>query len=107
VRVTGCDWLVVPTGWFPKLKLLGESVTEGDVPVPLSETVCGLPVALSVTETVPLVLPVTVGAKLTLIVHELPASNVEAQLLVCEKPVLAEIPETVSVAVPLLVAVTG
>ena len=79
----------------------------GDVPVPLSETVCGLPVALSVTEIVPLVLPVIVGAKLTLMVHELPAATLVPQLFVCVKPALVAIPEMVSVALPLLVSVTG
>ena len=79
----------------------------GDVPVPLIETVCGLPVALSVTETVPLALPVIVGAKLTLMVHELPAATLVPQLFVCVKPALVAIPEMVSVALPLLVSVTG
>lgn len=75
-------------------------------PVPLSETVCGLPVALSVTDIVPEALPDAVGAKVTFIVQEL-ATPTEPQLFVCEKPELAATPETVSPAVPLFVSVMG
>lgn len=97
----------MPTNWFPKLKLVGERLTAGDVPVPLRETVCGLPVALSVTEMLPVVFPVAVGVKLTLIVQELPAAREEPQLLVSVKSALAAISEMVSAAAPLLVSVTG
>jgi hypothetical protein len=97
----------VPTIWFPKLKLPGERDTPGDVPVPLREMVCGLPAALSVTETVPLALPVIVGVKVTFTVQELPAARLDPQLLVSEKPELAVIPEIVSAAVPVFVTVTG
>jgi hypothetical protein len=45
------------------------------VPVPLRETVCGLPGALSVTERVPLRLPVALGVKVTLTVQRAPAAN--------------------------------
>lgn len=62
---------------------------------------------MSETEIVPLAAPDAVGAKLTLIVQELPAATVELQLFVCEKPELAVMPETVSPAVPLFVRVTG
>lgn len=86
---------------------MGERVTAADVPVPVSEIVCGLPVTLSVTEILPVALPLTVGAKLTLIAQELPADTVEPQLLVSEKPELAAIPEMVSAAVPLFVRVAA
>ncbi len=79
----------------------------GDVPVPVSATVCGLPVALSVTESVPLAFPAVVGAKLTLIVQELPAATLEPQVFVSEKPALVVIPEMLSAAVPLLLSVRG
>ena len=82
-------------------------MTFGDVPVPVREAVCGLPLALSVTEIVPLVLPVIVGAKLTLMVHELPAATLVPQLFVCVKPALVASPEIVSAAVPPLVSVSG
>lgn len=46
-----CAALVVPTDWVvPKDRLLGLNLTVGvAVPVPDTATVCGLPVALSVT----------------------------------------------------------
>lgn len=75
--------------------------------MPLNETLCGLPAALSVIETVPLAAPFMVGAKVTLIVQELVAARDDPQLFVCENPVLAVIPEIVSAAVPLFVTVTG
>ena len=92
---------------MPKLKLLGENETPGEVPVPPRDTVCGLAAPLSVTESVPLEVPVIVGEKVTLIVHELPAARLEPQLFVWEKPALAAIAEIVNDAVPVLVSVTG
>ena len=77
------------------------------VPVPVRETVCGLPAASSVTENVPLALPAALGVKVTLIVQELVAASVEPQLFVWAKPALVEVPEIESVAVPLLVSMTG
>jgi len=45
----------------------GAALIEKSVPVPDSETVCGLPEALSVIVTVPLLAPAMVGEKVTLI----------------------------------------
>jgi hypothetical protein len=95
---------------LPKLRLDGENETPGEacrVPVPLRETVCGLPVALSVTESVPLKLPEVAGVKVTLMVQFAAAARLEPQLLVCEKFPVTPIAEIVSVAVPELVSVTG
>jgi hypothetical protein len=95
---------------LPKLKLVGENVTPAapaDAPIPLRETVCGLPAALSVTESVPLALPAALGVNVTLIVQELVAASVAPQLFIWAKPALAEIPEIVSAAIPLSVRVTG
>ena len=39
VRVTELAALVVPTAWLPKLRLVGERLTAGWVPVPLRVTV--------------------------------------------------------------------
>jgi hypothetical protein len=75
--------------------------------VPLRETICGLPTALSVNETVPLTLPVVLGVRVTLIVQFAPTARVEPQLLVSAKFALAAILAIVSVAVPELVSVTG
>ena len=48
-------------------------------PVPVSETVCGLLFALSVTESVPSRVPVVEGVKVTLIVQLAFAAKVEPQ----------------------------
>src|SRR5947208_481386 len=49
--VNGPD--VVASSWLPKSRLVGANPTAGAVPFPLSATVCGLPLALSVTNGVP------------------------------------------------------
>src|SRR2546423_453115 len=85
VRVARCAELVVPTSWLPKPSEPGLKLAYGfgaTVPVPLSAAVCGLPAALSLTARLPVRPPVTVGAKLTLIVQLVPASRTAPQLLV-------------------------
>jgi hypothetical protein len=52
------------------------------VPVPLSDTVCGLVLVLSVTVSVPLAVPLAVGLKTAWIWHVPPTSIDEGQLLV-------------------------
>lgn len=74
-------------------------------PVPLTDTVCGLPAALSENETVPLRLPVVVGTKVTLMAQFAPAASVEPQVFVWAKFAPAEILAIVSAAVPELVSV--
>ena len=69
-------------------------------PVPLRETLCGLPGALSVRERVPFRLPVALGVKVTLMVQNAPEARVELQVLVSAKPALAAILAIPSVAVP-------
>jgi hypothetical protein len=64
VRVTLFAELVLPTAVLPKLRLATESVT-GAVPLPLSETVCGLVIALSLKVSVPAAAPTPVGVKVT------------------------------------------
>src|SRR5512140_1504001 len=65
VLYTSTTWLplVVPRFWLPKFKVLGIRVTTGNgvTPVPDSEMTRGLPVALSVTVTDPVRIPVAVG----------------------------------------------
>jgi hypothetical protein len=51
------------------------------VPIPLSATICGLPDALSPTVRAPGIEPLTVGEKVTLIVHVLFAAMVPLQVL--------------------------
>jgi hypothetical protein len=75
--------------------------------VPLRESICGLPVALSVTESVPPKVPEAVGAKVTLTVQFAPGARVGPQVLLCPKFALAAILAMLSVAVPEFVSVTG
>ena len=96
---------MVPTLWFPKLTLAGERLPI--VPVPLNETVCGLPFALSAIETVPVTVPFTAGVKVTEIVQLAPAASGDAQLFVWANGGLALMPEIVRLAVPELVRVTA
>jgi hypothetical protein len=70
---------------------------------------CGLPVASSVTVTLPALGPDTVGEKVTLIVQlafGASALGEIGQLLVCPKLALAAMLEIVRLAVPLFVSVT-
>jgi len=57
----------------------------GITPVPVSETVCGLFVALSVMVSMPPRVPLAVGVKVTFTVQVELAATLEAQLLVCAK----------------------
>jgi len=69
-------------------------------PMPLRETVCGLPEASSVTESVPLRVPEEVGVKVTVMVQEAPEARLEPQLPLSPKLALAAIPEMFSAVVP-------
>jgi hypothetical protein len=73
----------------------------------VSEITCGLPVASSVIEIVPLTLPETLGVKVTLMVQFAPTARAVPQLFVSEKLALATINEIVKVAVPEFVSVMG
>ncbi len=75
VSVTACAALVVPTCWLLKVRVLLDNVTAGAIPVPLRLTLCGLFGALSVIDSVPVRVPVTVGVKVTLIVQLAPAAT--------------------------------
>ena len=70
------DALLVPTVWLPKLTLDGVMVTEGAVPVPLSGTECGLPVALSAMLRVAERAPVANGVNTTFTVVVGPVATV-------------------------------
>src|SRR2546427_3476062 len=79
-------------------------------PVPVRLAACGLPLALSATLNVALLVPLAVGVKVTLIVHWAPAATEVPQLLVCPKsplfvPLMAMLVMS-SAAVPLLERVT-
>ena len=66
VFVTWMAWgaLAVLISWFPKLRLPGLMVTVA-LPAPLRGTHCGLPVALSVMQSVALRAPTAVGVNVT------------------------------------------
>src|SRR2546421_696058 len=78
------DWaaLLVLTACAAKASEAGENAVAGAVPVPVSgiEDDAGVPLLVTVSE--PARLPVAVGAKVTLMVHEAPTANDAAQLLV-------------------------
>jgi hypothetical protein len=77
------------------------------LPVPLRLTVCGLPTALSVNLSVPVVAPVAVGANFTLTLHLEPAEMLDPQeLLEIAKLALTAMLENVSDTFWLLVTVT-
>lgn len=75
-------------------------------PVPVRETVCGLPVALSVIVTDPLCVPVASGVNLTLIVQCDPAESEVPQPVVSEKSPLGMMLVMLRDVVPVLERVT-
>ena len=85
---------------------MGKKLALGATPVPVRLTVCGLPVALSVTVMVPGWLPVAVGVKVTVMVQLAPAATDVPQVLVWAYCALAAMLVMVSAPVPPLVSVT-
>ena len=85
---------------------MGKKLTLDATPVPVRVTVCGLPVALSVTVMVPGWLPVAVGVKVTVMVQLAPAATEVPQVLVWAYGALAAMLVMVSAPVPPLVSVT-
>src|SRR3989442_452938 len=75
VRVTVCTGLVVLRRWAPKARLVGAKVTAGTIPVPASDTNCGLPGASSVMVTVAARAPVSAAQNLMLIVQLAPGAT--------------------------------
>src|SRR5205823_4578525 len=73
-RVIGA--LVVASSWVPKSRLVVVNPTAGAVPCQLSGTGCGLPPALSATDSVPVRAPEAVGVKVTLMEQLAPAAKV-------------------------------
>src|SRR5256712_6612728 len=76
VRVTVCTGLVVLRRWSPKARLVGAKVTAGTIPVPASDTNCGLPGASSVMVTVAARAPAAAGVKVRLTRQLAPATTV-------------------------------
>ena len=96
VRATG--WLNPPTAFTSNEyfavwpgRMVADVGEPGDVasakscPAPVSETVCGLLLALSVIDSVPLRLPVALGVKVTLMVQLAPGASELGQVLVWAK----------------------
>jgi hypothetical protein len=101
----------VPTTWLAKVRLVGEMLTAGAVPVPVRLTLCGLPAALSVRVIAAVRVPLAAGVKVTLIVQLAPAATLDPQLLVWAKslalvPVTARL-EMLNPALPELFRVMG
>jgi hypothetical protein len=96
----------VPTCWAENVNEVGERPTPGAVPVPVRLTVWVAGLALSVTVRVPVLVPLAVGAKVTLRVQEALAARLEPQVLVWEKSPLAVMLLMVRVALPVLLRVT-
>lgn len=87
VSVIVCGELVDTKFCDANVKVNGEIDAVGPpaVPVPLEVTDCGLPEALSDTETAAVLVPEAVGLKVTLMVQLAPFATVVPQLFVCEK----------------------
>ena len=62
-KVTFCGVLAVPAGCAPNVRLEADSVIAGATAVPVNDTVCGLPAALSLRLKLALFVPLDNGAK--------------------------------------------
>jgi hypothetical protein len=88
LRVTTWAALVDPTNWPAKVRLPGATPAIGATAVPVKLTDCVLaaaPVAFSVTERVPVRVPVAVGLKLTVMVQLAPAAKEVPHILLSAK----------------------
>jgi len=68
--------LVVPAGCEPKFRLDADRTMVGPTAVPVNDTVCGLPVALSLRDRLAFFVPVVDGVKLTVTVQVAAAATV-------------------------------
>src|SRR6266581_3490176 len=102
--------------WLPNARAMRERLAAGEppvesAPVPVRVTVCGLPVALSFTLSVALLVPLADGENVTLMVQLAPWATELPQLLVWAKSPLFDPVKPMLVMLkedePLLVNVTG
>jgi hypothetical protein len=110
VNVTLLAALVVPTICDEKLKLVGETVAAGAVPVPVIAMICVPPrlKELSLTVNVPFTVPWAVGAKAIEAVQlDPPCRRAPAQLSVSLNPLLTASEEILSGLPPKFAMVTG
>ena len=112
LSATVCAALVEPV-LMEKVSDVGERAAAGAdaaLPVPLSVTVCGEPVALSATESVAAKLAAEAGVKVMEIEQLALAASELPQVLVWAKSVglvpVIEMPEMVRAAVPVFLSVT-
>jgi hypothetical protein len=108
-----CAVAVVPTVVFANVSAEGVSEgwgANGVLPVPLSATVCGEPVALSATESVAAKLAAEAGVNVTEMEQLAFAASELPQVLVWAKSVglvpVIEIPEIVNAALPVFLSMT-
>jgi len=96
LTVTTCAAVVVPTTVDANVKLVGDNVTAGAVPVPVIATVCGEPVALSATASEAVSVPVAAGLNSTDTAHVAPTASVVVQVFAEIRYELASVPVSVS-----------
>jgi hypothetical protein len=112
VSVTPTGALLTVWDWLPNVILLADSPATPafPTPVPLRVIDCGLPMALSVINTLALRLPAALGVKVTLMLQLPPGTTEPLQVLVALKsPGFAPItltPLTVNDVLPVLLRVT-
>jgi hypothetical protein len=105
--VTGWEALALPSACAAKLSAAGVAFRTLDPPVPVRDTVCGLPEALSVMVRAPVRVPLAVGVKVTLTVQLVLTARLAPQLLLCAKSPLAVMLVMLAAAVPVFDTVTG
>jgi hypothetical protein len=99
--------LVVPTTCEENVRVVGVTLAEGAVPVPVSASVCDAPILpeLSATFSCPVAGPATEGVNETFTVQLEPAARLLGQLFVSRNPEPAEIFTEFSVLPPKLAMV--
>ena len=70
-----CAALVVPAPCGPKVRLIADRAIDGATPVPIRETICGLPLALSLRFKLAFLAPIDVGEKLIDTVQFVPGAT--------------------------------
>jgi len=85
--------------------VVGELENRKSAPPPPKFTTCGLLAALSVMVSTPVLLPATVGVKVTLMAQLAAGAKPVPQVLSCAKSPVTVIPAIVKAAVPVLVIV--
>jgi hypothetical protein len=105
--VTVCAALVVLSTWLPNERVVGDRLATAPTPVPVSITVCGLIVALSVMVSAPDLVPGAVGVNVTL-TEQVPLAGIgeeDTQVSLSAKSPEATTSVTTSPAAPTLVRV--